>query len=97
MVINKICLKEAEEILKEISEESIKLKISQEELEGINLNLGDIESELKLGKISKKIYREFKTDLEREKRDLEVKIKKIIDKTLINSNKLYKIISDSKI
>jgi hypothetical protein len=97
MVINKICLKEAEEILKELSEESIKLKISQEELEGINLNLRDIESELNLGKISKKIYREFKTGLEREKRDLEVKIKKIIEKTLINSNKLYKIISDSKI
>ena len=97
MVINKICLKEAEEILKELSEESIKLKISQEVLEGINLNLRDVESELNLGKISKKIYREFKTDLEREKRDMEVKIKRIIEKTLINSNKLYKIISDSKI
>ena len=97
MVINKICIKEAEEILKELSEESIKLKISQEVLEGINLNLRDVESELNLGKISKKIYREFKTDLEREKRDLEVKIKRIIEKTLINSNKLYKIISDSKI
>ena len=97
MVINKICLKEAEEILKELSEESIKLKISQEVLEGINLNLRDVESELSLGKISKRIYREFKTDLEREKRDLEVKIKKVIEKTLINSNKLYKIISDSKI
>ena len=97
MVINKIDIKESEELLKEIAEESIKLKIFQEELEGINVNLRDIESELNLGKISKKIYREFKVDLEKEKRILEIKIKKITEKVLVNSKKLYKIINDSKI
>lgn len=97
MVINKIDIKEAEELLKEISEESIKLKIFQEELEGINVNLKDIESELNLGKISKKIYREFETDLEKEKKDLEIKIKKITERILVNTKKLYGIINNSKI
>ena len=97
MVINKIDNKEAEEFLMELSQESIKLKIFQEELESINVNLRDIESELNLGKISKKIYREFKSILENEKKDLETKNKNITERILIISKKLYKIISDSKV
>jgi len=81
----------------ELSQESIKLKIFQEELESINVNLRDIESELNLGKISKKIYREFKSILENEKKDLETKNKNITERILIISKKLYKIISDSKV
>ena len=97
MVINKIDFKVPEELLKEISEGSIKLKIFQDELESINTNLKDIETELNLGKISKKVYREFKSELEKEKKDLEAKVKSIIERNLVNLKKLYKIISDSKV
>jgi hypothetical protein len=97
MVINKIDIKQTEEILMIISEESIKLKILQEELEGINISLRDIDAGIKLGKISKKIYNEFKSNLEEEKRILETKVKKTIERILINSKKLYNVISNCKI
>ena len=97
MVINKINTKETEEFLIGVSEESIKLKILQEELEGINISLRDIESELNVGKISNKIYREFKSNLGKEKRILESKIKKTTERILINSKELYKIINDCKV
>ena len=97
MVINKIDSKGCEEFLLELSQESLRLKILQEELASININLKDIESELALGKISKKIYKEFKSVLEREKKDLEIKIKKTTEKILITSKKLYGLINAGKV
>jgi hypothetical protein len=97
MVINKINTKETEELLMGISEESIKLKILQEELESVSICLKDIDSELRLGKISKKLYREFKYNLETEKKVLESKVKKTTERILLGLKNLYKTVSDCKV
>lgn len=97
MVINKISIKQTEELLKEISEESIRFKIFQEELESININLKDIESELNLGRISRKLYREFKSLLEKERKASEAKIKDTKEKILVKIGKVNKILTDSKL
>ncbi|MEM5778316.1 MAG: hypothetical protein QXD43_02010 [Candidatus Aenigmatarchaeota archaeon] len=97
MVINKINFKECEELLKELAEDVIKLKILQDWLESINVNLAELEAELNLGKLSKKIYRQFKINLEKEKRISEAKVKSTKEKILANLKKVNKILSESKV
>jgi uncharacterized membrane protein YfhO len=97
MVIKRINLNKIESFLKNISEKSTQIRMFQQEIENININLKDNKSDFTSGRISNEVYKDIKINLEKEKKILEDKINKIIGNFLVNSEKLQKIIDDNKI
>jgi len=97
MAIQKINTNEIENILKNIDEKSIQIKMFQESLERINENLKFNEKDLKLGKISMEVFKDIKPNLEKEKNGLELQIGKTKEEIKTALSKLNGIMKENKI
>lgn len=97
MVIQKISTDEVENILKNIDEKSVQIKMLQESLDRVNENLKLNEKDFKVGKISMEIYRDIKTNLEKEMKPLEIKIDKIKEEIKVILASLSEIMNKNKI
>jgi septal ring factor EnvC (AmiA/AmiB activator) len=97
MVIQKINTDEVENILKNIDEKSVQIKMLQESLDRVNENLKLNEKDFKVGKISMEIYRDIKTNLEKEMKPLEIKIDKIKEEIKVILASLSEIMNKNKI